>query len=371
MNSESGVPLGMLGLRMSEYGASSWLSVVCKAPLRAFFGSTNYDVYVAEYGVDHPGDMENLLSIRVPDIAVVTSVALEHADYFPKGTMDEVLGFVADEEMKLVAALPEKATAIVFGDDVRITERLPNVRAQVITVGTTDKSACEVLHYHTASNETVADIFINNFSYPARFAFPVTRASVTSVALATVAANVAGVPVKEALGAIAGSWEVPAGRGRVLHGQGGHVVIDSSYNATPTAVADALVFLNDIADQRRRVAILGDMRELGVHTAEAHQALAPMVSANADLVLLVGPAMGEYLKPLLGSPVDVHAYKTVTELFAELDGLLKTGDVILVKGSQNTLFLERVTEHLLADKEDADLLPRRGERWDAARASVA
>ena len=133
-------------------------------------------------------------------------------------------------------------------------------------------------------------------------------------------------------------------------------------------MSDALGFARRIAGDRRVVAILGDMRELGSHAAAAHANLAHDAAAHADLVLTVGPEMRDHLVPRVRSKREARAFGDVPSLLRELDGLLKEGDVVLVKGSQNTLFLERVTERLLADRRDAELLPRRGARWDAARA---
>ncbi len=369
LNSDTGVPLGILGIRVDRYDFRGWLNAVVDAPVRAFSDDRRCDVFVAEYGIDHPGDMRRLLRVRRPDIAVLTSAGLEHAGYFPQETLDEVLEAIADEELRLLEAVPATGAVIVPGTEPRVASRLDRVKARVVTVGAAEGASCEVLRYVAREDGTSADVFYRGMTYPLRLRYPATRAAVTSIALAACAAAEAGIRFGEALSRIAEAGTVPPGRGRVLRGRDGMLLIDSSYNATPEAMADALALLNDLGGERRRVAILGDMRELGRHAGEAHRALADRVADCTDVALLVGPAMGEHLAPLLSGRVTrLERYPDVTALFAQLDDILEGGDLVLVKGSQNTLFLERVTERLLAVPEDAAQLPRRGARWDEVRA---
>lgn len=372
LNSETGVPLGVLGIHIDYYDIRGWINALVAAPFRAHRDGGRCDVYVAEYGIDHPGDMKSLLKMRVPDIAVLTSAGMEHAGYFPEETLEEVLDAIADEEVRLLTAMKSTGIAIVPASDPRVAARLDAVKARVVTVGTKEGADCEVCQYAVTEGGTQAELFFNKVTYPVSFPYPVTRGAVASVALAATAAHEAGVRFGEALASIAKVGEVPPGRGRVLRGIRKTLLIDSSYNATPEAMADALALLNDLGGERRRVAILGDMRELGRHAPEAHRKLADPVSDACDVALLVGPTMEEHLAPLLAERVTrVEAYPNVTALCTHLDGILEEGDVILVKGSQNTLFLERVTQRLLADPKDAAQLPRRGAQWEEARARAA
>lgn len=370
-NSETGVPMSILGLP-ARYSFFGWIATSLAAPFHACRDTGRWDVYVAEYSIDRPGDMRANLKVRVPDIAVLTSVGLEHAGYFPQETLDEVLEAIADEEVSLLTALPATSVAVVPASDPRVAARLDAVKARVVTVGDREGSGSEVMRYRVTEHGTDADVFFKGVTYPAAFPRPVTRAAVTSAALAAAAAHEAGARFGEALLAIARGAEVPPGRGRVLRGRKGTLLIDSSYNATPEAVADALRLLNDLGGERRRVAVLGDMRELGVHAAAAHRGLADAVAESCDVALLVGPNMNEHLAPLLADRVtQAEAFPDATALLARLDDLVHEGDVVLVKGSQNALFLERVTQALLADPADVRELPRRGARWDAVRAAAA
>ena len=368
-NSESGVPLGILGIRMDAYGPLDWLRAVLLAPWRVLTDWAPCDVYVAEYGVDHPGDMGRLLGFRVPDVAAVTSVGLEHAGYWP-GTTEEVLAALVDEELRLLEAVPAGGVAVAFVDDPRIRERVSSLRARVVTVGSEEGADVELTGYAVSQAGTAIEAHCGGFTYAARLPHPASRAGVSSMILAAAVAHQAGVPLREAFAAIARAWQVPPGRGRVFPGKAGRLLIDSTYNATPLAMADALRFLADLAPDRRRVAVLGDMRELGEHAKEAHEALVPQIAQACDRAILVGPLMGEHVAPRLSAAgFPVAAFGSVAALLPEVEALLEPGDAVLLKGSQNTLFLERVTERLLADPRDAARLARRARHWEAARAA--
>jgi UDP-N-acetylmuramoyl-tripeptide--D-alanyl-D-alanine ligase len=124
------------------------------------------------------------------------------------------------------------------------------------------------------------------------------------------------------------------GRGARFHA-GDVEVIDESYNANPASMAAAIELLAKAEPQRggRRIAALGDMRELGQDSASLHKALARNLSAaRADLVFLCGSNM-RALWDALPAKTRGHYSETSTELAAEMMGALKTGDVVLVKGS--------------------------------------
>lgn len=370
LNSDTGVPLAILGITMHQYGVVGWLTAMVLAPWRVLTSNEKYDTYVAEYGIDHPGDMGRLLRVRVPDVAVLTGVSLEHAGYF-EGSLAEVLDQIAEEEFQLIDALPFSGIAIACTDDPRIASRLKDVRSRGVKVGSREGDDYELMRYRVSPEATEFDLYARGVTYPVRLHQTLSRASCMSVVLAAATAHELGVPVKDALLAIGEVWHVPAGRGRVLRGSEGRLLIDSSYNATPAAVSDALSLLRDVAGTRRKVAVLGDMRELGDHAGDAHRALATDVAKNADLAILVGPNMVESLKPALDAlSVRVVTFVATSELLEEIESLLEPSDAVLIKGSQNTLFLERVTEQLLEDRDDHVHLPRRGEQWDGARATA-
>jgi len=146
------------------------------------------------------------------------------------------------------------------------------------------------------------------------------------------------------------------------------IIIDSSYNAQPIAMIDALDFLSNLGRNKRKVAILGDMRELGKESEKMHQIVANEIIKNVDFPILIGPLMKKYVVPILKKEKkDYKSFNNFTEAKDFILNSIKENDIILVKGSQNTLLLERVVEMLLKDKKDIEKLCRRKSSWEKKR----
>ena len=128
--------------------------------------------------------------------------------------------------------------------------------------------------------------------------------------------------------------------------------------------------------RRRKIAVFGDMRELGRLSESEHIKLAKEIAVNAiDQVVLVGPHMQEYVLPyLLASGYTeetVHFFSSSYQAGIFLkERLSEEGDIILLKASQNTLFFEIIAEMMLENKEDVSLLCRREQLWEAKRQQV-
>ena len=147
------------------------------------------------------------------------------------------------------------------------------------------------------------------------------------------------------------------------------VLIDSSYNnATLTPILDLLEFVKDIGKQRRRIGIVGDMRELGTMSKSLHEEVARKILETLDVVILIGPLSQQYILPILKkNDFPVYSFLNFTSSKSTILEITKPKNMILVKGSQNTLFLERAVEMLLENPKDREKLCRRGDYWDKIR----
>jgi UDP-N-acetylmuramoyl-tripeptide--D-alanyl-D-alanine ligase len=131
---------------------------------------------------------------------------------------------------------------------------------------------------------------------------------------------------------------------------------------------DLLSFVSEIGKQRRRVAIIGDMRELGTMSKLIHEKVAEKILNSLDMVILIGPLSQQYILPILKKhDFPVYSFLNFTSSKSTILEQIKPKDMILIKGSQNTLFLERAVELLLENPRDKDKLCRRGEYWDKIR----
>ncbi len=155
-NSETGIPLDILGIQMNNYTNSEWLKVMLLAPLKILIDWRKYAVYIAEMGIDSPLEPKNmsyLLKIVTPEIGVLTNISLEHSVYFEPliearddvVRKEEILNLTAQQEGLLLTAVPLNGTAVLNIDDSNIEKLKPEITARVLTVSRRDKTA-EFLH---------------------------------------------------------------------------------------------------------------------------------------------------------------------------------------------------------------------------------
>lgn len=319
-NSETGIPLDILGIRLGDRSAMDWLRVMLLAPIMLLVNWRGYEKYVVEMGVDEPTAPKNmayLLTIVRPRVGVMLNVAPVHTQQF--GSVEAI----AREKGKLIQQLPANGIAILNRNDPLVWQWHNQTQAKVVE-------------------------FQPNSDFAAAIA--------TGGAL--------GIPAKQAREALEQNYTAPPGRMSLIPGVKNTLIIDSSYNASRASMFKALDVL-DSYKNRRKIAVLGDMRELGDLAKTEHEAVAQRAKKIADVIVTVGPFMKQYL----GSKYSFDSSKEAGKFVKEK--LLKDGDVVLVKGSQNTIFLELVVEALMANPEDADkVLCRRGGFWDKMRAQI-
>jgi len=157
-------------------------------------------------------------------------------------------------------------------------------------------------------------------------------------------------------------YVTPPGRLSLIEGVNGSTLIDDTYNASPVAMEAAIKVLHDL-EGKRKIAVLGDMLELGKMTEEAHREIGESVSYTADVLVTVGPrarfiAEGALDKGFPKHKIEMFENSTATAEF--LKGFVKKGDIVLLKGSQGVR-LERATEALMAHPELASKLLGRQE----------
>jgi UDP-N-acetylmuramoyl-tripeptide--D-alanyl-D-alanine ligase len=162
--------------------------------------------------------------------------------------------------------------------------------------------------------------------------------------------------------------ESPPGRMRLLDGISGTTIIDDSYNSSPAAALKALDALAKLPIKGRRIACIGDMRELGVRSAEAHAAVGRRAAEVADILITVGEesrmlAEAAHDAGMKGN-VKSYGYGESKRAGQELASDLRPGDVVLVKGSQNMIRMERLVKEIMAEPNRArELLVRQEKEW--------
>lgn len=382
-NSHTGIPLSILDIDPGNYTFFDWIRIVCETFLKLLTNWEKYDYFVAEMGIDGPSEPNNmsyLLRILTPDIAVLTNISQEHSMYFEamvkssdlKTKEEQVLLSIAKEENLLLSAVSDKGTAVVNLDDKLIKENIKNISANTITVSQNDKNAdLFISKVNPSLTFFKLNVVYKNKEYLISIKNPLPKHYAASFALALGVCLKAEIGIKEAVSFLEKNFMLPPGRMSVFEGVKNTTIIDSSYNnATLPPVLDLLEFLLENAGKKRKVAIIGDMRELGFMTEKLHKALAEKIAKTVDFAVLIGPSVQKYVEPVLKDKTCYKSFTTFTEAKKELLDLINKNDLILIKSSQNTLFLERAVEFLLKDKKNVKYLCRRGDVWDLKRAQT-
>lgn len=381
-NSQTGIPLTILDINITGYSVLNWIWVFFQSFLTLIFDWRSYDILIAEMGIDgpyEPNNMSYLLKIIKPKIAVLTNIAIEHSQYFDSlvtdrktgQRQDKLLDEIKKEESLLVSLLTKSDTAVVNLDDENIREI--KTSAEKITISIKDKKADFYIYNYEVSLSSCSFFFINgNKKYVISISRPLPSHYGYSMLMAVAVARRAGVSVDESIKLLENNFSLPAGRVGVFEGIKQTTLIDSSYNnATLTPIIDLLSMLKKIAGKRRKVVIIGDMRELGSMSQQIHQDVARQICNTCNFAVLIGPMMKQYVLPIfLNQKFPCVSFGNVSEALPGLEDLIKNEDIILIKGSQNTLFLERVVEILLKNSKDKEKLCRRGRFWDDKRAKT-
>ncbi len=299
---------------------------------------------VFEMGMNHAGELAALTRIVRPHIAIITTIAPAHTEFF-----DSVEG-IADAKGEIFQGLEPDGTAIVPFDspyrDRLIAAAQPHA-ARIVTFGLgkgADVRAVEVVHGQPGGTFVTAQIGAEK-----TLSFTLSQPGdhwVANAMAVLAAVDAAGGDLEQA-GLALGEMGGIAGRGARFAakvGDGEALVIDESYNANPASMRATLAVLA-ATPATRRIAVLGEMRELGVESDAFHADLAePVLAAGVEAVLLVGEGMTPLAAALEGRVELVHVPDAAAAR-ASLEAMLRAGDAVLIKGS-NGVGLSRVVAAL-------------------------
>ena len=347
MNTEISVPLVICGQKVIPHRAWHWVGAYRRSRhFAAKSGLAADTVLVLEFASEQEGDIA-FLAERVPlDLAVFTLFSPSHL------SMDAAV--VKKEKSTLIKGLKPSGVIIANADDQEQAELVADRRA--ISYGY-DKSATVRLDKVTAGTGGMKGTIVYR---GARYPFT-TKLIGKHQAMSVAAAFAAGVKLGRTPSQIVArlaSLSGQPGRLRLIEGRKKRTIVDDSYNSSPIAAQAALEVLSGMRQPGRRlVAILGNMNSLGRGTVAAHLELGRQAAAaKLDYLVAVGPNAHRIIKGAReGGMAEQHLieFETPERLIARLDNLLQTGDIILIKASQNGMKLERVVKILMAHPERA------------------
>lgn len=373
-NSELGVPLTILDLETGWRNPLRWAVNLIKGFATIFYAPDYPDVLVLEVGADHPGDIRRIARWLKPDIAVLTRLPEfpVHVEHF--SSPEEV----RKEKAELVRALKPSGVFVANADDEYVMALAKTTPARVVTFGFSSGAAISGSEFAIRYESVRGTEMPVGESFTARYGergFPVFVRGIVGMhpiyaMLAALATGVArGIGFSHMIDSLK-TYQSPPGRMRVLEGVAKSVLIDDSYNSSPVAAEAALALLKEIKG-RRKIALLGDMLELGTFTNEEHWRIGRLAGEFVDELVTVGKraALIAEAAKTVGLPEGrIHQFASSEEAGKWLADRVHEGDIVLVKGSQgsgeNAIRMERATKLLMRYPERAEeLLVRQEKEW--------
>lgn len=360
-NSEIGIPLTIIGAKTGWANPFLWILIFLKG-IRLLFAKNNYPRWlILEMGVDREGDMERLVSYVKPDIAVITAVGTvpSHVEYFKES--EDLLR----EKTKLIYALKDGGWAILNGDDDKVLSLKTRIKANVLTYGFSGGLDLTASNYKITRNGITFKIDYGGNIIPIRLHDIFGKHYVYTV-LASLAAGVSQNLNLVKTSELLSNMRPLVGRLNLIKGIKNSLIFDDTYNSSPIALEAAVNTLVEFP-AKRKVAVLGDMLELGKYTIDAHKEAGRIVcEKKIDLLFAVGPRSkftAEEARARGFNPENIFEFSNSDEAGEIVREKIQAGDLILVKGSQS-MRMEKVVEKIMARPElKEQLLVRQEKEW--------
>jgi UDP-N-acetylmuramyl pentapeptide synthase len=366
-NSEIGLPLTILGCPNGWSDPVTWLKNIAKGFWLIIWPHKYPKWLVLEVGIGKPDDMKKTASWLKTDAVIITAIGdtPSHIEFFNSRN------HLIEEKSKLIKTLKKDGVLILNADDQAVLAMKAKTKNIVYTYGFNKDADIlgseDSISYSPAGNPqgiifrvdeggkslpvVIEGVFGRNHVY----------ASLASLALSF------GLKLNmlEATDALK-NYDVPPGRMRLLKGINESFIIDDTYNSSPFACESALITLGGIKDKGRKIAVLGDMLELGKHTEEAHKNIGKILKENVDILIVVG----QRAKSIKIGAVEagmkeksISEFENSVEAGEFLKTFVKKDDLVLIKGSQGMRMERAVGVILLDQKNKNNLLVRQDDEW--------
>ena len=373
-NNEIGVPLTIIGINGGGKSVLGWFLVFLKWLSIIIFPAKYPEILILEMASDRPGDLKYLTDFVRPDISVITEISASHLEYF------KTLNGILKEKAVLVKVLDEKGLAILNIDNAYLAKLKTELRSNVLSFGfseSADVRALDVfLNYHNNQNSSASSLEQETNGLSFKLSYQGTTMPMRlSRALAKqhVYAALAGISVGIGLGmnlveigtGLDGFFS-PTGRLNLLPGIKNSFIIDDTYNSALNSSEAALDVMQELGVGKRKIAVLGDMLELGENTETDHIVLArKFLEIKGDIFIAVGRRMQFAVSELRKRKFtgEIYNFSNPMDAGKKLQEILSVDDMVLVKGSQ-AMRMEKVVEEVMLETQKAEsLLCRQDAEW--------
>lgn len=290
------------------------------------------DIGIIEMGMNNPGEIEPLSKMATPNIAIITNIAPAHIGHM--GSLEAI----AREKSTIFKGLSQNGTAILNMDtphfDILRDAAFKNGAEHIITFGESDGADIRLTHYTPRDEgcEIKGSVFGEHFTLPMKM-------TGKHYGLTALICMAAGYALKMPLDLMIKQLKTikpVAGRGGVqmpvVYENVSFSMIDDAYNANPESFKAGLTMFHETQTKGRKIAVMGEMLEMGEFSAQYHKTLGDFVNTlNIDHVFATGPAMMDCVKHI--SKIPVEYCENIDILTARVAGFIRSDDVVFVKGS--------------------------------------
>lgn len=347
-NTDIGVPFAIIGCKPPGKNFVKWMGVFLKACAVIIFPLKNYPmILVLELAADKTGDIAYFMTFIEPKVSILTSIAPVHMEKFGK------LSRIVLEKRKIIEALPKSGYAVLNYDDKAVRKIAEKCVGRIFWYGLKCKEGAIVaeeekvmekdgvigLYFKMLYKGTAIPVFVKGVAAKHELYSLLAGASVGMLYELT--------PLEVAHGLE--QYKPEHGRFVLQKGIQETVIIDDTYNASPLSVISALTSLKELPVGKRRIAVLGDMLELGNNEEDAHSSVGEaVVQLDIGVLITYGKRallISERAKERGMSKQNIRHFDAMEKLIEYVKSMRREGDVVLIKGSRG-MKMERVVAAL-------------------------
>lgn len=332
----------VLGTKYSVLSTEGNLNNQIGVPQTMFRLEKSHEIAVVEIGTNHFGELHTLCDILEPTHGIITNVGREHMEFF------KTLNGVAKAEGELFTAIKRSGLGYVNADDPFVLRQAKKLRNK-ISYGFSRRNVHVYGSMLKMNAKGCAEFSVRKKGYKpftVRLSVPGKHAMINSLAAATVALS-HGVPAADIQRALK---EFRAVQKRMETVEvDGVIILNDTYNANPDSVTSALAVLQSMKCSGKKIAVLGDMLELGRTSRREHQLIGKVAGRTGVGCLLTFGVMARYIHESARVPLKYHFHQK-SELSKQLLKLAVPGDIVLVKGSRG-MKMEEIVKSILEERD--------------------